>query len=83
MDMTFMRQALRVLIGGSAALALALGALSDAAADDALTTAQAELKQLQQEAARVETDLNNSKNAQAEAQRNYDVTSADLAEQQA
>ena len=83
MDMTFMRQALRVLIGGSAALDMALGALSDAAADDALTTAQAELKQLQQEAARVETDLNNSKNAQAEAQRNYDVTSADLAEQQA
>lgn len=81
--MAFIRRAAKALIGTGVALAVTFGAMPSAFAEDALDTAKAELAQLQEEAFQVETDLNASKEAQAAAQSEYDVTTADLAEQQA
>lgn len=80
--MSLIRRAITALVGGGIALSLTLGMAPGAAAEDALTAAQAELAQLQTEAHKVQQDLNTSREEQAAAQRAYDVTTADLAEQQ-
>ncbi|NLH70237.1 MAG: peptidoglycan DD-metalloendopeptidase family protein [Brooklawnia sp.] len=76
--MSFVRRATKALVGTAAAVALTIGLVPFASAEDAVAAAQAELTQLQTEAAKVERDLETSKQEQVTAQRQYDVTTADL-----
>ncbi|GAA2181878.1 M23 family metallopeptidase [Brooklawnia cerclae] len=70
------------LMALTVAAGLMIGAAPQAAAEDAVVTAQRELAQLQKEATEVQSNLNQSKEEQATAQREYDLASADLADQQ-
>ena len=79
--MTVVRRAITALIGTGLAIAMTVGLAPRAAAEDAVTAAQRDLQQLQIEADEVQRDLNESKNEQAAAQREYDITTADLADQ--
>ena len=81
--MSFVRRAATAIVGTASAVALTIGLVPLATAEDAVAAAQAELTQLQTEAAQVERDLQTSKQEQVTAQRQYDVTTADLTDQQA
>lgn len=81
--MSFVRRAATAIVGTASAVALTIGLVPLATAEDAVAAAQAELAQLQTEAAKVERDLQTSKQEQVSAQRQYDVTTADLTDQQA
>ena len=76
--MSFVRRAATAIVGTASAVALTIGLVPLATAEDAVAAAQAELTQLQTEAAQVERDLQTSKQEQVTAQRQYDVTTADL-----
>lgn len=80
--MSLGRRAITALVGTGVALSMTLGMAPGAKAEDAVDVARAELAQLQQEAAKVQLDLESSKQEQTTAQRNYEITSADLADQQ-
>ena len=79
--MSLVRRAMTALIGTGVAISLTVGLTPRAFAEDAVVAAQAELTQLQVEAAKVELELQASKQEQASAQREYEITSADLADQ--
>lgn len=79
--MSLVRRAVTAAIGAGVAIALAMGSISTASAEDAVVVAQRELNQLQTEAAKVQQELEKSKQAQTTAQRQYDLTSADLTDQ--
>ena len=80
--MSLVRRALTAAVGTLAAASLTLGLVPLASADDAVSAAQTELAELQTEAAKVQLSLERSKQEQVTAERQYEVTTADLAEQQ-
>ncbi len=79
--MSLVRRAMTALIGTGVAISLTVGLTPRAFAEDAVVAAQVELTQLQVEAAKVELELQASKQEQASAQREYEITTADLADQ--
>ncbi len=81
--MSFLRRMLTTVVGSGAAVALTLGVAPTAHAEDAVDGARKDLTQLQIEAAEVQRGLETSQQEQANAQRQYDLTTQDLADQQA
>lgn len=79
--MSVVRRAVTALMGTGVAIAMTIGLAPLAAAEDAVTVAREELQQLQIEADEVQRNLTDAKNQQAAAQREYDITTADLADQ--
>lgn len=77
------KRILSSLMALTVAASLMVAAAPRATAEDAVVTAQRDLSQLQKDAARVQSSLNQSKTDQAAAQRQHDSASADLADQQA
>ena len=79
--MSLSRRMLTTVIGSVAAIALTIGLVPAAHAEDAVGAAQKDLTQLQIEAAEVQRNLEASKQAQVNSQRQYDLTTEDLADQ--
>lgn len=79
--MSLVRRAIMALVSAGVAVSLTIGLTPRAAAEDAISAAQAELTQLQIEATKVERDLAASRQEQAAAQRKQEIAAADLADQ--